>query len=47
MSELRASEVGMLQRADVDMKAGRITINRVNGRCWLHLVVNLVCCQYH
>ncbi len=28
---LRASEVGMLQRADVDLKAARITINRVKG----------------
>jgi len=28
---LRASEVGMLQRTDVDMKAARITINRVKG----------------
>ncbi len=28
---LRASEVGMLQRTDVDMKSARITINRVKG----------------
>ncbi len=28
---LRASEVGMLQRTDVDLKAARITINRVKG----------------
>ncbi len=28
---LRASEVGMLQLTDVDLKAGRITINRVKG----------------
>ncbi len=28
---LRASEVGMLQRTDVDLKAERITINRVKG----------------
>ena len=28
---LRASEVGMLQRTDVDKKAARITINRVKG----------------
>ena len=28
---LRASEVGMLQRADLNMKAARITINRVKG----------------
>ncbi len=28
---LRASEVGMLQRADLDLKAARITINRVKG----------------
>ena len=28
---LRASEVGMLQRTDLDLKAARITINRVKG----------------
>ncbi len=28
---LRASEVGMLQLTDLDLKAGRITINRVKG----------------
>ncbi len=28
---LRASEFGMLQRTDVDLKAARITINRVKG----------------
>ncbi len=28
---LRVSEVGMLQRADLDLKAARITINRVKG----------------
>jgi len=28
---LRASEVGMLQIADADLKTGRITINRVKG----------------
>ena len=28
---LRASEVGMLQLADLDLKAARITINRVKG----------------
>ena len=28
---LRASEVSMLQRTDLDMKAGGITINRVKG----------------
>ncbi len=28
---LRASEVGILQRTDVDLKAARITINRVKG----------------
>ena len=28
---LRASEVGMLQQTDVDLKAARITINRVKG----------------
>ncbi len=28
---LRASEVGMLQRTDVDLKAARLTINRVKG----------------
>ena len=28
---LRASEVGMLQTGDVDLKAARITINRVKG----------------
>ena len=29
---LRASEVGILQLTDLDLKAGRITINRVNHR---------------
>ena len=28
---LRASEVGILQLTDLDLKAGRITINRVKG----------------
>ena len=28
---LRASKVGMLQLTDLDLKAGRITINRVKG----------------
>lgn len=28
---LRASEVGLLQRTDVDLKAARITINRLKG----------------
>ena len=28
---LRASEIGMLQRADVDLKRGRITIQRLKG----------------
>jgi integrase len=28
---LRASEIGLLQRTDVDLKQGRITINRLKG----------------
>ena len=28
---LRASEVGLLQRTDLDMKQGRITIHRLKG----------------
>jgi integrase len=28
---LRASEIGMLQKTDVDLKRGRITIQRLKG----------------